>query len=308
MNEDKGEEMLFKKKRFLLIVLMITCALAFKLYIDVQSPFIHSQSALLFDVTNDDILYEKDVDVSYPVASLSKLMTIYIVLDLLEHGTIHWNDEVIVSSIANDIVFSAAKIPVDSGRVLTVQDLFHSMVISSANNATIALAEYISGSEVEFTRLMNDKADQLGLSSKTHFINSTGLPQSGMANKMSARDVVLLAKNLMNDHHHILEITSLEHDYIDAFGIDLFTTNKMLNTHNDLYLKEVDGLKTGYTAEAGYCFVGTAEKEGKRLISVIMNAPSDEDRFNETKRLLAYGFGEFNKPSLKQMIKSYVRK
>lgn len=283
--------------------------LAIKLFTSLHSPQIMSKSAIVLDMMNDEILFEKNADQSYPTASMSKLMTIYIVLDLIERGTIHWSDGVVMSDSANDIVHDAVSIPVYAGNVLTVRDLFHAMVIPSANNATIALAEYISGSEAEFTQLMNEKAAELGLSEGTQFFNATGLPHLEMENKMSARDIALLAKHLIEDHPDFLNITRLEHHYIADYDIDLFSTNKMLSSFNDdLFLEEVDGLKTGFTPSAGYCFVSTAEKGDQRLISVIMNAQTDEQRFKETKQLLSFGFNEFTRPPVIQFLKEKARK
>ncbi|WP_242694839.1 D-alanyl-D-alanine carboxypeptidase family protein [Pseudogracilibacillus auburnensis] len=286
---------MLKKNRFIFIFLIISISLlAINKYSDLRKPAIHSTAAVLMDASNGEILYEKDAGISYPVASMSKLMTMYIVLDLLEDEVIDWSDHVTVSENANDLIDSAAKIPVESGTILTVQDLYYAMAISSANNATIALAKYISGTEEEFTLLMNEKARELGLSEGTNFVNATGLPNAEVENQMSARDVATLAHNLLTDHPEVLEAVRLEHYYIESFGIDLYTTNRMLNKHEDeAYVKEVDGLKTGYTDAAGYCFVGTAMKGDRRLISVVINAETDEDRFSETKKLLSYGFSPF---------------
>lgn len=299
---------MFIRKRYVLtLIVILLCVCTLKLYMNRQAPYIHSSSAILLDITSDEILFEKNANTAYPIASMSKLMTISIVLDLIKDGTIHWDDQVTISETANNIVDSAAKIPIEPKSVLTVRDLFYAMVISSANNATIALAEFISGSEVEFTHLMNETAKGLGLST-ANFINATGLPLSERENEMSAKDVSLLASYIINNHSDLLEVTSLEHYYIDAYEIDVFSTNKMLDqSHEKIYLKEVDGLKTGYTRNAGFCFVSTAEIDGKRLVSVIINSQTDDERFIETKSLLEFGFGKF-RPTLKQFIQSNDRK
>lgn len=258
-------------------------------YTNEKTPTIHSTSAILMDASTGEILFEKDTETAYPVASISKLMTIFIVLDHIEAGSMDWDDLVPVSRSANDVIEYAAKIPVNNGTMLTVHDLFHAMVISSANNATIALTEYIAGSEMEFTKLMNEKASVLGLSDRTNFINSTGLPNGTVENRMSAKDIAILTQQLLNAHPEILETTSLEHYFISSFGIDLYNTNRMLDKQDRAaYFKGVDGLKTGYTDEAGYCFVSTATQKNGRLISVVLNAETDEQRFDETKKLLSY--------------------
>lgn len=263
-------------------------------YTNARMPTLDSSSAILINAETGDVLFEKDAKTAYPVASMSKLMTIYIVLEHLENGSIHWNDLVTVSSTANGIIDSAARIPVNDETKMTVRDIFQAMVIVSANNATIALTEYIAGSEVEFTRLMNEKAMELGLSNRTNFVNATGLPSDGLENRMSAEDVAKLAQQLLRDYPSILKVASLEHEYLPTFGINLDNTNKMLDKQNNkLYFKGVDGLKTGYTEAAGFCFVGSAKKGKERLISVIINADTDEQRFMETKELLTYGFSLF---------------
>lgn len=277
-----------------------------------MGPNIQSKAAILMDASTGDIIFEKDASKSYPVASLSKLMTEYIILDLIENEAIHWEDEVSISETANTVGEGAVMIPVDAGDSLTVQDLFNAMVISSANNATIALAEYIAGTEDEFTMLMNEKAMHLGLSANTHFVNATGLPNYEMnhtENMMSANDVATLAFNLLRDHPlDVLETANLQQYRIHSHGIDLFSTNKMLSSDNKkIYFKGMDGLKTGFTDAAGYNFIGTASQNGKRLISVIMNAESDESRFIETKKIMTYGFDKSPLHSFNEKIKSIIK-
>lgn len=301
---------MFKKRNgILLLVIALFSFLAIVLYSSPIPPNINSKSAILMDASNGKVLFEKDASESYPVASMSKLMTEYIVLDLIENRTIHWQDEVFISDTANMVSEGAVKIPIDVGDLLTVKDLFHAMVISSANNATIALAEYIAGTEEEFTRLMNEKALNLGLSDGTHFVNATGLPNSTMnitENMMTANDIATLAYNLLKDHDHdVLETASMQHYHIPTYGIDLYSTNKMLNPHDkQAYFIGMDGLKTGFTDAAGYGFIGTASQNGKRLISVIINADNEDLRFTETKKLLTYGF----RTSLNEKVKSIIEK
>ena len=146
------------RKSILSLTIALLSFLAIILYFNPQAPNIQSKSAILMNASTGDVLFEKDALTSYPAASMSKLMTEYIVLDLIESGSIHWNDKVIISETANKVGEGAVIIPVDSGELLTLQDLFKSMVVSSANNATIALAEYIAGTEENFTLLMNEKA------------------------------------------------------------------------------------------------------------------------------------------------------
>ena len=302
----------WRKSIFLLTVVLLSY-LAATFYFNPKAPTIHSKSAVLMDASTGDILFEKDATTSYPVASMSKLMTMYIVLDWIENGSIHWDDRVTISENANKVGGNAITIPVDGGDTLTVHDLFKAMVIPSANNATIALAEYIAGTEEAFTLLMNEKALILGLSDQTYFVNSTGLPNSTMnhsENRMSAKDVTTLAYNLLKSHpHDVLETANIQQYHIQSHDIDVYSTNKMLSKNNSkTYFKGMDGLKTGFTDAAGYSFAGTAIQNDKRLISVIMDAENDESRFIETKKLFSYGFNEVSSPTLKERVKSFIQK
>ena len=300
---------MYKRKKFkLLLFITLIGLLIITLYGHSKNPTIQSESAILIDATSGDILYEKNAKIGYPVASMSKLMTEYIILDHIKSGTINWDDHVIMSESANDIQSAGIKIPIDVGVPLSVRDLFAALNISSANNATIALAEYIAGTEEAFTSLMNEKATDIGLSDQTTFVNATGLPKDELENKMSAEDVATLAYVLLKDHREVLEMTSLSEYRIESHGIQLYSTNKMLNQANsDTYFDGVDGLKTGFTNAAGYCFVGTAQHDDQRLISVVMNAEDDETRFIDTKKLFSFGFDKFYIPTFENIVKTLLQ-
>lgn len=301
--------MVKRKYKITLLFFIITSLLITILYFYPKNPTIHSQSAILMDASSGDILFEKDAKSAYPVASMSKLMTEYIVLDSIKNDTINWNDDVVISDSANNIQSSGIKIPVEVGETLSVRDLFAAMIISSANNATIALAEHIAGTEEDFTFLMNEKAAEIGLSNQSTFINSTGLPDSKRENTMSAQDVAMLAYHLLNNHHEVLDIARLPEYQIEYSGIRLYSTNKMLNNINsETYFDGVDGLKTGFTDAAGYCFAGTAQQGDQRFISVVINAKDDDARFIETKKLLSFGFDKFYLPPFKNKVKTFLNK
>ncbi|WP_053589198.1 D-alanyl-D-alanine carboxypeptidase family protein [Bacillus sp. FJAT-22090] len=256
---------------------------------------IKGHSAILLNASTEEILMEQDADIPFPVASMSKMMTEYLVLEQIENGNIEWDDPVVMSHSANNMDPRAVKIYVKDNDVLTVRDLYSAMVIYSANNATIALAEHIAGSEKKFAKLMNDKATKMGLSSKTNFVNSTGLFNTdGSENVMTAKDVALLANQLLRDFPDVIETTKLLEYKLAYDGTTLKNSNAMLDPENqDLYFNPVDGLKTGFTETAGYCFTGTAQKGDKRLISVVMGTKSDDARFLETRKLLSFGFEHF---------------
>lgn len=288
-----------KRKKFtLLLLITLIVIVVTMIFYQAKHPTIHSQSAILMNAESGNILFEKNTELAYPVASMSKLMTEYIILDYIKSGKIHWDDRIIISESANNIQSGGIKIPIEIGESLSVKDLFAAMVISSANNATIALAEHIAGTEEAFTILMNEKATEIGLSDQSTFINSTGLPEGEMENEMSAEDVAKLAFHLLHDHPEALDMASYTEYQMEHSGIQLYTTNKMLSEMNsETYFKGVDGLKTGFTNAAGYCFVGTAQQDNQRLISVVINAEDDETRFIETKKLLSFGFDKFYLPN-----------
>ncbi|MED1411237.1 MULTISPECIES: D-alanyl-D-alanine carboxypeptidase family protein [Bacillus] len=257
---------------------------------------IQAKAAILMDAESGKIIYKKNEDMPFAPASMSKMMTEYIVLEQIENGSIKWDDSVTISSKA--VNSEGVKIYVKDGDRLTVRELFHAMVISSANNAAIALAEHISKSEKDFTLLMNEKAKQLQLSTQTHFVNATGLAnEKNEESKMTALDAAKLAQHLIKSYPNILEVTKLTS--FNLRGTTVNTTNKMLYPSNRrLYFKEVDGLKTGFTDAAGYCFTGTAKQDGKRLISVVMGTSNGSQRFIETKKLFSYGFDKLYIPFL----------
>lgn len=257
-----------------------------------KAPNIKGQAAILMDASSGEILLKQDANSAFPVASMSKLMTEYIVQEQIQNGNIKWDDLVEISHSANNMDPQAVKIYVKDNDALTVRDLYSAMVISSANNATRALAEHIAGTEKRFAELMNKKAKEIGLSSKTNFVNSTGLVNTdGSENIMTAEDVAILAYQLLSDFPEVVETTNLLEYELAYDSTNLKNSNSMLYPENqDLYFNLVDGLKTGYTETAGYCFAGTAKQGDNRLISVVMGTKSDDARFRETYKLLSFGF------------------
>jgi D-alanyl-D-alanine carboxypeptidase len=278
----------------LLVILIPVCIILFYLEPYIKGPTIQAKAAILMDAESGAILYSKNENTSLAPASMSKMMTEYLVLEQIQQGKLKWGDLVSISKKAAHS--EGTKIKIKTGDRLTVKDLFHAMVISSANNATVALAEHIAKSEDDFTKLMNEKAKQLNLSSNTHFVNATGLTNAqNEETTMTALDVATLAKHLLNTFPDVINVTTLTAYDIKSHGITLKTTNKMLDSSNqNLFFQGIDGLKTGFTDAAGYCFAGTAVQDGKRVISVVMGTDNDVERFKETKRLFSYGFKESN--------------
>lgn len=278
------------KKKIIIVVIIILAFFSLKMF--KQGIEIDSKAALLMDAKTGEILFEQNAKTAYPVASMSKLMSELIVLEQIEQGNIHWDDHVLLSETANEVEAYAVTVAIPAGTYITVRDLFKAMVITSANNATIALSEHIAGSEQQFTNLMNEKARELGLSKGARFVNATGLPIEGLReqhNQMSAKDVGKLTYYLLQNYkEEVLDISSRKQDQILSQQLNLVSTNRLLGNGQANW--QVDGLKTGFTDAAGYCFVSTAYQENKRLISVIMDAKDDEMRFMETEKLLSFGF------------------
>ncbi|SEO40097.1 D-alanyl-D-alanine carboxypeptidase (penicillin-binding protein 5/6) [Amphibacillus marinus] len=278
-----------------------------------QTIDIEAESAILVDAETGQILYAKNADLMLPPASMTKMMTEYLVLEAISEGQIDWDTTTQISdypySISANNAFSG--IGLIQNKDYTVRELYEGMAIISDNATTIALAELVAGSEGDFVRMMNEKGEALGLTD-FEFVNSTGLTNASLGddypegtdpeadNLISARSAATLAYHLVNDYPEVLEFSSTIRSQLD--GQPLENLNWMLPWNNDnfssYFYEGVDGLKTGYTQEAGYCFTGTAERNGQRLITVVMRTESYGARFNETQKLFDYGFNEFSKIDL----------
>jgi D-alanyl-D-alanine carboxypeptidase (penicillin-binding protein 5/6) len=263
-------------------------------------PVIHARSYVLIDYETGTVLAGKDEDKPYPPASMTKMMPIFIVLDYIKAGKLAWDDQVKISPRVESI--DESQLYLKAGEEMTVKELFIAMVVRSANDATVALTEKIAGSEEKFVALMNQKAKELGLKN-THFYASTGLektdyinpPKTSGSHVMSAKDSALLAMHLIKTHPEVLQYTSIsQYTFRKDSDQPLLSnnTNRMLPGRPNYYLG-ADGVKTGYTDQAGYCFTGTAQKDGQRLIVVVMGASTVDDSFRETARLFEYGFNNF---------------
>ena len=256
----------------------------------IPEPVMEAKAAVLLDASNGEVMYKKNEAESLAPASMSKMMTAYIVLENIHKGNIHWEDQVTISEKSSQT--TGASIPIQMGEVLTVKDLYYALMMESANNAAVALAEHVALTEQDFVQLMNQKARQLELSDGTVFVNASGLQEAdGTETKMTADDVAKLAYRLIIYYPEILEVTQLSQSQLAFKNTVVTNTNKMLNPANqDIYMEGIDGLKTGFTDSAGYCFTATAKQGDKRLISVVMGTDSEYKRFAETHKLLSYGF------------------
>lgn len=242
------------------------------------APQLAATAYLLIDANSGTVLAEKNSDKALPPASITKLMTSYIVSSEIDRGAIKHNDMVPISVTAWKK--GGSKMFVREGTQVSVIDLMRGMIIQSGNDATIALAEYIAGSESAFVDVMNQQAALLGLSN-TQFKNATGWPEDG--HYSTPRDIAILAKALITEFPESYKLYAEQ--YFSYNGINQPNRNKLLFRD-----KTIDGVKTGHTEEAGYCLVASSEKEGMRLISVVMGTKSDNARATESQKLLAYGF------------------
>ena len=242
------------------------------------SPKISAKSYLLIDAHSGKVLVEKNSSKRLPPASLTKMMTSYIATHELEKGNIALSDKVRVSIKAWKT--QGSRMYIREGTFVTLEDLLRGIIIQSGNDASVAVAEHIAGSEDAFADLMNQHAQRLGMTD-SHFVNATGLP--GKDHYMTAADLAILARSIIVDHP----------TYYPIYSEKSFAYNKIKQPNRNKLLSRdasVDGLKTGHTEEAGYCLVASAERDGMRLIAVVMSTASEETRATETQKLLTYGF------------------
>lgn len=245
----------------------------------------NAKSAMLIEASTGKIIYEKNSHEKLAPASMTKIMSMLLIMENIEKGVIKWEDKVTTSENASSM--GGSQILLEVGEQMTVYDMFKGIAVASGNDAVVALAEYIAGSEDEFVRMMNDKVKELGLKD-TVFKNPHGLDEAN--HYSSAHDMAMIAKELVK-YDKIFEFTSIYEDYLRK-GTNrelwLVNTNKLVR-----FNPIVDGLKTGYTKEAGYCLTATAKKNNMRLISVVMGEPDTSIRSSETNALLDYGFAKY---------------
>lgn len=279
---------IFYKRKIITIVLVVFFIISCFSNIALAEFQSEAGSAILMEESTGQILYEKNSDNAVPPASITKLMTLLIGFDAVKAGKATWDDMVPVSEKAWKIEGSEMFLEVNKS--VNYKELVTGISVVSANDGCVALAEYLYGSEEAFVGEMNKRAKEIGLT-KTHFLDSTGLPAEGHV--MSARDIALLAKYLMNKHPEILDIEKTTE----------FTYNNIKQQNRNPLLGKfpgADGLKTGWTDEAGYCLVGTAKQNGVRLISVVLNTKDVKQRLIASQELLNYGFKNFEFFDLKK--------
>ena len=246
----------------------------------------NAKSAILIEASTGEVMYQKNANERLAPASMTKIMSLILIMENIENGNLKWNDIVVVSKNASSM--GGSQIFLETNEMMTVEDLVKGICIASGNDATVALAEKIAGTEKAFVNLMNDKAKSLGLKN-TNFMNATGLDAEG--HYSSAYDMSVMARELVR-HEKILEFSSIYEDYLrknTAKKFWLVNTNKLVK-----FYSYIDGLKTGYTGNAGYCLTATGIKNDMRLISVVMGEENTDKRTTDTLAMLDYGFNMYS--------------
>lgn len=242
-----------------------------------------SKSLILVDATTGNVLLEKDPHKELPIASITKVMSMLIIMEAIDSGNISYNDIVQVSE--NAYSFGGSQVYLKPGEEFTVAEMLKAVAIHSANDATVALAEKVAGSEETFVSKMNEKAKQLGMKN-TYFLDSSGLTDEG--HYSTAYDIALMSRELINKHAKVLDFTSIWMDSFRDGEFELVNRNKLVR-----FYEGANGLKTGFTSKAGHCLAASAKRNNLQLISVVLGGPDSDTRFAESRKLLDYGFANF---------------
>ena len=244
----------------------------------------NAKSAILVESTTGKILFEKNKDEKRSPASMTKIMTLLLLMEEIDEGNISYEDKVVVSKNASGM--GGTQIFIEEGSSVDILTLIKGISIASANDAAVAIAEKLGGSEEMFVKMMNDKAKELGCKN-TNFMNPHGLDEEG--HYTTAYDLSLIARELLK-HDDILEFTSTYEDYIDVSGENhwLVNTNKLVR-----FYEGIDGLKTGYTDKAKYCLTATMKRNNMRLVSIVMGEDTKDNRNNDTISMMEYGYSQY---------------
>ncbi|PTV98595.1 D-alanyl-D-alanine carboxypeptidase (penicillin-binding protein 5/6) [Halanaerobium saccharolyticum] len=274
------------KKKFIISTIIMTVFFSFVLITPTLAFDIEPESAILLEAETGQVLFEKNADRVLPPASITKIMPLLIAMEKLEEGSISLDDQVTISRYAESM--GGSQIFLAANTQVKLEKLLKAVTIASGNDASVAVGEYIAGTYSNFIAMMNDKAEELGMDS-TNFANSTGLPDPN--HYSTARDISIMARELAK-YPQVLEWASIWTETIQLPGRDamLVNTNSLINKYPSM-----DGLKTGHTQEAGFCLASTAQKGDVRLISVVLQGDTLNEREEATTRLLDYGFNAFSK-------------
>ena len=273
-------------------VLILFLIIIFSFKVDAKELVPNAKAAILIDPDSQKILYEKNIYDEVSIASLTKMMGLIIIFEKIDAGEIKYTDKVIAS--ANAANMGGSQIWLSEGEELTVDELLKGIIMASANDGIVAMAEYIGGSEEQFVEMMNEKAKELGLL-HTKFVNPTGLDEKG--HYSSAYDLAIIASELMK-HKDVFKYTTIYEDYLRKDTNNKFwlvNTNKLLKSY-----RGVDGLKTGMTDDAGYCMAVTAKRNNMRILAIVLGEKEGKVRNQETSELLDYGFNNYEIVTIKK--------
>ncbi len=268
-------------KKIIILMLAIYCIFPLKVLALADS----AKSSILIEASSGTIIHESEADLELPMASMTKMMTLLIIMEYIDSGKTALTDNVPISE--NAASMGGSQVYLEANTSMSLDTLLKAVCIASANDAAVALAEYVAGSVDKFVEMMNEKAKSLGLN-HTNFVNVHGLDAEN--HYSSAHDMAFIAKELLK-HELILQYSSIYEDYIkhpDGTNTWIVNTNKLIN-----YYEGLDGLKTGYTIDSGYCITATAKRNNMRLISVVMGEENNNIRNQDTIELLNYGFANY---------------
>ncbi|MBP3918844.1 MAG: D-alanyl-D-alanine carboxypeptidase [Clostridia bacterium] len=246
---------------------------------------IDAKSAILMEASTGEVLYEKNADQALPPASVTKVMTILLVLEAIDSGKIKLDDMVTVSDYASTM--GGSQVYLKAGETMSVSDMLKSVVVASANDAAVALAEHVAGSEASFVAMMNARAAELGMANTT-FKNTNGLDDEDVGHLTSARDIALMSREVLK-HEKIFDYTTIWMDSIRDGAFGLTNTNRLVR-----FYRGCNGLKTGSTSKAGFCISATAQRDGMQLICVIMGSSTKDARNALAASLLDFGFANYS--------------
>ena len=248
---------------------------------------VNAKSAVLIDLATGTVLYEQNSHTALPPASVTKVMTMLLVMEAIDDGRIQWQDTVTASE--NAAAKGGSQIFLKVGETMSVEEMLKSVAVSSANDCACALAEHIYGSESAFVEMMNQRAAELGMQD-THFVNCTGLDDDPNAqeHRTSAYDIARMSRELLTQHPEIKKYTTIWMDTVRNGAFGLSNTNKLVR-----FYQGATGLKTGFTSEAGYCLSASAMREDMELVAVVLGCETSSQRFSACKTMLDYGFANY---------------
>ena len=275
-----------KRFRWILVVLAVLAGLM-PVRVRAAKLDVPAKSAVLMDVATGTVLYAQNEHEALAPASVTKVMTMLLIMEAIDTGKIAWTDTVTASETA--AAKGGSQVYLKVGEQMTVEEMVKSIAVSSANDCACAMAEHLAGSEGAFVEQMNARAGELGMKD-THFVNCTGLDDdpSAAEHKTSAYDIALMSRQLLKNHSQIKKYTTIWMDTVRDGTFGLSNTNKLVR-----FYPGATGLKTGFTSTAGYCLSASAQREDMELIAVVMGCESSQERFNACKTMLDYGFAGY---------------